>query len=318
LNREHALRLVGVLCLLLLAPIVLGDDEDATRTVWIFSDGTSEFAVDVTDMPPEARAAVTRRLAAQGFERIEHEDAQGRGEDVGADIQDLVRHGGIFPEGTPRSPFPSPPGADPRARQRGLGRLLLRYLEVKDDPERGPVYERVLRALGEGLARGLSPGESLEGVLPGSPGRPGERARGADAAVYAEILGLLLADAPTPPRPPPGTGAPPTLRTPGGPEIAMTFLGASVAPGFGPEGPALRLSAVPEGSLAAEAGLEAGDLLLEIDGRRMGPRILAGLPGYGRAGSKLALRLLRRNGQMETWELEFAPEAGAPAPGGTR
>ena len=150
------------------------------------------------------------------------------------DIEELVRRGGRLPEGFiphgwrfdegdgPKKPtgsihrdmpFPMPGGgAMEGALAQATGKLILKYLEEKDDPARAAIYEELLREIGKALAEGK--GETFAAHVPRVMGRlMGGLADPKKAPVYREIMkifgeamagGLTAPQEPAdPPRPPP-------------------------------------------------------------------------------------------------------------------
>lgn len=93
----------------------------------------------------------------------------------------------------------------------------------------------------------------------------------------------------------PGTDAGEPGRGPG--------LGGAVLRPTGAKPPALEVVAVEVASAAAKAGLRVGDRIAGIDGAPPGPDTLLGAVQRLRDGSKLRLRVLRKEGESETLEM---------------
>jgi hypothetical protein len=199
------------------------------------------------------------------------------GRDLARDVLDLVEGGG-------RMPRPSAPAAS----LEDLGRFLVRHLARLDDPARGADSRRLLEIVAHALARG--PGANPSALAAASiAADPEDR----------PLLEGLLAGAERPPGPPR--------------RAFPAVLGASVRPGLSAHGPAVEMVEVPAGSLAAEAGLRPGDLVVAVDGLPIGPEVLPRLLEAGRPGSQLSLRVQRKEGAVEEWDLSFE---AAPASNG--
>jgi hypothetical protein len=68
-----------------------------------------------------------------------------------------------------------------------------------------------------------------------------------------------------------------------------------------------RVTAAPEGSRARKMGLSEGDVVLEVDGQRPGPRVLLGLDDSASKTTQHALSVRRTHGGIErividSWE----------------
>jgi hypothetical protein len=74
------------------------------------------------------------------------------------------------------------------------------------------------------------------------------------------------------------------------------YFGIGVDPSFAGEG--VRFSYVAADGPAARAGLEAGDVLLEIDGRALGPRVRASSVLRDRRPGEIVSAKVRRKGQI--------------------
>jgi len=146
------MRRLVALALLLIVPALLagraraGEDGEPVREAWRFRKGDHVRTVDVTGLEDAVREAVVRRLAADGYERVE-DDAGGHawGRDLRADVEELVRGGGRFP--TPAAP---------------AGRFLGAFLAWEPGPGRG-LRPRIEAAPPGSLAAalGLGPGDRL-------------------------------------------------------------------------------------------------------------------------------------------------------------
>jgi hypothetical protein len=252
--------------------------------VWLFTDGQTERRVDVTDLPTEVREEVVRRLEAQGFLRaIPGPDGGTPPRDLEADVGDLVRHGGRFP--------PRPDAGEGVGDAASLARRILDLASVlarwkQAGPDSGT--RDLADAWAALLARSARPdalGRALGALLPSVRYALGQ-------------AGEALPHAGRDPGPP----------APGG----LRFLGARAVL---EEGRGLVLADVPPESLAVRLGLVRGDAVEALDGAAPRATDLAAWAGPPLPHGQRALRVRRREGRIEAWEIWFAP---APAPPGPR
>ncbi|MDA1194807.1 MAG: hypothetical protein O2894_06450 [Planctomycetota bacterium] len=224
-----------------------------------------------------------------------------------ADIEELVRGGGRLPEGfvpealgSPSLPF-GEGGPAQAALGRALGGLLLKYLAEKDDPARVAAYEALLRDVAEVLTTDES--GDLRRVAPQLMTRfLAGMADPAKKPVYREVLSLL-GQALT-------AGLTPAPAAPAAP--SLTFAGATLIWSGRSDGALVaRVALVPAGSIAEAAGLRVGDDLLAVDAKPADPAALKRAAGAFVPGGQLRLTLRRKEGTVETLDLEFETEAGA-------
>ena len=361
-----ALRFVlPVVCLLLLFLALPAAAEDEKSELWVYRKGENTTEIDVASMPDAIRKALHAQLTATGWSRVEaapveeerakpeatakkgDADKPAVSEATKKDLEEIVRRGGTLPGGfVPHGMGPGGPlgGAQGEALMQALakatGKLLLRYLDVKDDPVKGPVYEDVLRNLARSLIDGgggqagmQQMGMRLMGSLMGGMQDP------AKAPVYREIMGIFSEVMGAAMRGAMGAGMPPGMprppQTPPAPTAGPTPI-AGPTPTAGPFKDAPRdiggalivyrvqaiaygefeilpgIGAVPPGSAAAQAGFQPGDRIEQVDGKAVDAAGLKRAHKVFSEGGKLTLRLRRKDGSVEELELDISLEE-APA-----
>lgn len=224
---------------------------------------------------------------------------------------DYVPHGTSAPKLIPGGPGG---GADAssgsneddllRALAPSLGTLMVRYFEVRSDPVKGPIYERVVRAAAEGLkASGTEGAKALASRVMAEVVRGLEDPKA--APVYGEILEVLAEALPTPKatsiRLPARSRR---LRFAGVPfeiDLASDLADSTLRP-------MLLLPEVTEASVAWKMSLRSGDAILAIDGKPPTPAAVLAAQGVIDGGGQLTLLVRRRKGKIETLELEFEAE----------
>jgi len=361
----RALRsLLPVVCLLLLFLALPAAADDEKSELWVYRKGEHTTEIDVASMPDAIRKALHAQLTATGWSRVEAVSAKegpAKGEETtkkddadkpavsGAtkkDLEEIVKRGGTLPggfvphgmgPGGPRGPGGMGPGGElggaqgealMQALAKATGKLLLRYLDVKDDPVKGPVYEDVLRNLAKALIDGgggqagiQQMGMRLMGRFMGGMQDPDK------APVYREIMGIfsevmgaamrgamgggMPPGMPRPPKTPPAPTAGPFKDAPrdiGGAVIVYRMQATGpgefeILPGIG---------AVPPGSAAAQAGFQPGDRIEQVDGKAVDAAGLKHAHRVFSEGGKLTLRLRRKDGSVEELELDISLEE-APA-----
>jgi len=301
----------GVVVIWVVAAIALCAFADDGDEVWIFEGPGAGRQLDVTYLDAEMKQALLTQMKERGFERVAvdivlndlelEDESDGDGADdaeeeasrkrLRADLETLLRNGGRFPEGY--QPAESKPVDDllrpakPRDFAEGTGALLLKYLELKEDVRRAPIYESVLRA----LAKVLRDGASADPVFGWLELKFLDQD---DGDVYQEILHTLS-----------GWGD--------------TFAGADIAfmtyTPLGEDQLAVRLGDVPADSIAARMGLTKGDAIVEVDGAPPTSAAIVEAERRIRAGGKLRMRIRRKEGQLELLEFEFEDEPGTPNSG---
>ena len=368
--------LLRVCCLLLLAvPAFAGDgasseDGASAKVIWTFEKGAVVQALDVTEMDPALRAALLVQMKDQGWTlatpkkepklaptptkkpKVVPAPQPTPKDDMERDIAELIRRGGTLPKGwRPHGLRPKPPAARVEKRSAAPGRslaqvvgaLMLRSIETKADPVRGPVYEAMLRDIARTMSTaGLA---GLHAMLPrlkrqaeagarepklgpayreiletlGTAGngqgalRPGVRLRWPSHAPLVTPAPPVAPRPPAAPKPPvaseppfrgPFDGAPTTL---GG--APLSYIIRSSAPrGGSPAAMLLNIGVVPEGSTAAAAGLLDGDRIIQIDGKPVTEASMKRAARVFREGGKLKLLVMRRDDKRETLDLEFEKE----------
>lgn len=351
--RPAAFVATALVCCLVAASPVRAEDEPSE--IWTFRKGEVTRDLDVTHISSELRQSLLVQLEAGGWKRVKvattapGEAPAAREEEAPPpppeakpkptprsstkrDLEELVRRGGRLPEGFVPHGMPPPEGRSlggplTAGFGRAAGKLILRYLEVKDDPRRGPIYEEVLRELANALTREPDePGAAahavgmrlLEFAMKGLQGYVDGGSAGPESGVYREIVEILRDAAneavrglasPRPPGVPPAPG-PLGRDAPRAPiDMPRELGGATLAlRAVAPDHVELRVVAVPADSLAREMGLRRGDAILAIDGR---PADLAGLRRARdavRKAGQLTLRVKRMDGRIEQLDIEFEVE----------
>jgi hypothetical protein len=335
-------------------------------TLWIYAKGGDTRALDVTDMSPEIRNALHVQMTANDWVRRSPPDAatptktpahkpkaSEAQSDTEKDIAELIKRGGKLPDdwrpaGMRPPPFapggrpsvggpglPAPGSPRPKSMgpvsPRALGAVVLAYLDVKQDPLKGPIYEAVLRDLAGGLVASGNAGDGMQlgmrRILAGL-GDP------KTAPVYQEILRLLVDTLPRAPesRPDPapwgrferGPGrVPPPSRAPRAPEaqqppFAGPFAGAPTHLGGAPIGYVtqaggagltfLSVGPVPTAATAHAAGLRQGDRIIRIDGKPVDEAGVRRAAKVFSEGGKLTLEVVRRDDKRETLSLLLEKE----------
>lgn len=343
---------LSFLAVLLLGGLAAAGDEK-TQETWTYERNGDRREVQVTHMSPELRAAVDAQLEAKGWKRVsagvEVEDEEGvppreevtpkgdpkkLAESTKRDIEELIAGGGRLPEGfKPHALGAGAPPPDTGAlagMARAAGRVMLRYLEVKEDPVRAPIYEKVLAEVGKVLV-------GLDADAPADLRQVGMRLLGSfmqgmndpkTAPVYREIMDLVTKEMLTVAAPPvalrPRVGRrepvppdrPPTVSGLRG-FVTPTFVGGAHLKTV----PLLdrdlvsgqRVLGVEPGSVAHEMGLRGGDLIYTVNGK---PADLRGVEAIRKAlgqPGKLSIEVKRRDGKIEVLDIEF--EAAEPAGG---
>lgn len=203
---------------------------------------------------------------------------------------------------------------------KATGRVTLRYLDEKQDPEKAAAYEDILRALG-GVMTHLAPGDERAAVAAGmkamldlmpTMGTPKRSAVMRDVlATMAQAVAEGMAAAGTPARPATRPEGPAGRRA-----LAHAVLGG-IADGlfaevsrrtlFGAQLAALRpgregfpVTAVRAGSRAEQFGLRAGDTIVRIQGSSATWRtLLAATRALHRDGEFPPLTVLREGNSVE-------------------
>ena len=257
------------------------------------------------------------------------------------DLRELIRRGGRFPDGyKPEGvrdvempgwwthgsrdgpPAPRPSAGVERPRPQVLGRILKRYLEVKDDPVKGPVYEEALEIIAETLLEADDGAPSRLGMalMPMLVRGLRDERR---AAACVELMELFENETGSPRPAERFATRPPVLPPPERRPVVrvrsdrLELGGAPLTTGGDAGIFGLRVGAVPGGSVAAEMTLREGDLITAIDGKELMPGTrrahlskLRSAERIVREGGQLTLRLRRKGGETETLEIEFARETG--------
>ncbi len=332
--------LVVLAALIGVAPDVVADEEKNAKEIWVYTKDSEKREVTVTHMAPELREAVNAQLEAKGWKRVAvdleledqplpveppKKDAGKLSESTKRDIEELVKGGGKLPEGfkphalgSDRSSGTADEATTGMAR--AAGRVMLRYLEVKDDPVRGPVYEKVLGQVAKMLAE-MKPGADTRQVGMRMLGTFMQGMNDPETApVYREIVQLVSKEMVLAESPDPGRRPPPVPRKPlkpgdpifptyfvGGAHVRMTATisdGAELGTGY-------RVLGVEPGSEAHEMGLRGGDTIRKVNGKEAGDGGLETIRNALGKPGKLTIEVKRKNFKIEVLDIEF--EAAEPA-----
>ena len=325
-----------LVCLLLACVLVHPEAraEDApAKERWTYVKGDETRELDVTQMSESLRKALHTQLETAGWKRQVAATPILKKREVSPstlkDIEELVKRGGKLPDGfvphgmgerpapgtAPKPPMPAGLGNLPPEMMgsvtQATGKLLLKYLEEKDDPVKGPVYEDILRKVATALAGGTSDlqGLGMQMMAEFMNGMQDPK----KAPVYREIMSLFggaLMGGSAAPAPTPGPlhrAPPPPPAKPFGQDVPIAIGGARLAYVQGMDGRpgwTVFITQVPPGSTAASAGLKTGDRLEAIDGKPPQPASLKRAAEVLTKGGKLNLRLRRKDGTVEQLELD--------------
>jgi hypothetical protein len=218
-----------------------------------------------------------------------------------------------------------------RGLSQAVGQLLLNYLDVKKDPVKAPIYEDLLRE----LAKTLVAGDKTGGMQKIGMQMMGRFMAGlqdpAKAPVYQEIMqvfGEAMGGMLGGPMGPAGPAKPrmrsvpalPLVRpvSPVGPlpfkDAPATLGGARlgyVTPAMSSDPfvfKVLVMGPLEPQSLAAQAGLKAGDQIVAIDGKTTDPAGIRKAHKVFKDGGKLLLRLRRMDGTTQVLDIELDVE----------